>query len=431
MQLITAVDLMNAKNITKYLNSYAEPSIIFLGEQLVDAIINHLPSNKNKNLLVFEHVVVIPAYKESAAFIDRFLSSSLINQPVLCIVVINQPDNVTDTQPQRTLLNAIQNKGQSVYLFENIELIATSGNAFFLTIDAFSTPLPKNEGVGLARKLGADLALLLIYKGIIRTQWIHSTDADAHLPHDYFEATQNITHSKHKKDIAAVSYNFKHTNKNTEIYAANNIYEKALRYYVAGLSFARSQYNFFTIGSVIAFKTNEYATVRGFPKRSAGEDFYLLNKLAKLGRVEFLSKCVVSIDARESDRVPFGTGPMVSCILKLTQNNKAFCYYHPEVFNELKSCLSHFLLLWEQRFNFEAWLSKLSQNAQQALLDIKLDTFVNKQKNNQQIQFNKQLHVWFDAFKTLKFIHSLREHKYADIPLLQALSIAPFVVNDC
>jgi hypothetical protein len=82
--------------------------------------------------------------------------------------------------------------------------------------------------------------------------------------------------------------------------------------------------------------------------------------------------------------------------------------------------------LWEHRLAFESWLSKLSTETQQALLEAKLDGFVSKQKNNNQIQFNKQLHVWFDAFKTLKFIHSLREQKYADIPLEQGIELAKF-----
>ena len=48
------------------------------------------------------------------------------------------------------------------------------------------------------------------------------------------------------------------------------------------MKYARSPYAFHTIGSTMAVSANHYAKVRGFPKREAGEDFYLLNKLAKV-----------------------------------------------------------------------------------------------------------------------------------------------------
>ena len=60
----------------------------------------------------------------------------------------------------------------------------------------------------------------------------------------------------------------------------------SLRYYVAGMKYARSHLtHFHTIGSTMAVRASYYAKVRGFPKREAGEDFYLLNKLAKVGTV--------------------------------------------------------------------------------------------------------------------------------------------------
>ncbi len=410
------------KNIKKYLAQYAEQHIVECGTRLVNYLTLLLTDSITKPL-TFEHVVVIPAYKESPDFIERLLSSPLIEQNVLFIIVINQPDSDEDNNLQQSLADFIKNSGNSEFKHESLELISTNKSSYFLIIDAFTQPLAVDHGVGLARKIGSDLALLLKSENIIKSEWIHSTDADAHLPNDYFIATQSLNQTK---NISAVSYNFTHVSDDLDIHTANSLYETALRYYVKGLTFAGSQYNFFTIGSVIAFKAKDYAMVRGFPKRSAGEDFYLLNKLAKLGKVEFLKDTLVKIDARTSDRVPFGTGPSVANILQLKINNQAYCYYHPQIFAELKTCLVHFNSLWEHRLVFESWLSKLSTETQQALLEAKFDGFVSKQKNNNQIQFNKQLHVWFDAFKTLKFIHSLREQKYADIPLEQGIELAQF-----
>ncbi len=64
-----------------------------------------------------------------------------------------------------------------------------------------------------------------------------------------------------------------------------------------------------------------------------------------------------------------------------------------------------------------------------ALSSLNIRTFVDKQMNNNQIQFDKQLTVWFDAFKTLKFIHAIREQGLEDIPLEQALKHAAFSVH--
>ena len=78
----------------------------------------------------------------------------------------------------------------------------------------------------------------------------------------------------------------------------SRLYEYSLRYYVAGLTYAQSPYAFHTIGSTMAVNAEHYASVRGFPRREAGEDFYLLNKLAKVGSVHTLEEN----NAMRSDR---------------------------------------------------------------------------------------------------------------------------------
>lgn len=425
---------MTERHVTKYLQNYAEPLIKSLVEYASNievlssqVLCDDKYINQQKlSTFNFDHVVVIPAYKESVSFIQRFINSSLSQLNVLMVVVINQPDYDDNKTPQIALYDFIKKSGELVYQQDKISLIKPiTTQCCFAIIDAFTTPIPEQQGVGLARKLGADFAVFLKNNNQITTNWIHSTDADAELPDNYFSVL-NTNVTSLSKDCVAVSYNFSHQCEKLEINNANQAYEKALRYYVAGMAYANSPYAFFTIGSVIAFKVSDYVKVRGFPKRSAGEDFYLLNKLAKLGSIGFVEESVVLIEARESNRVPFGTGPTVSKVMELNRNGLPYCYYNPQLFLELKRCLLHFETLWEQRFEFDDWLLQLSVESQQALLDNQFESFVNKQKNNNQIQFNKQLLVWFDAFKTLKYLHSLRDNGYPDIPLNDALSTAPF-----
>ena len=391
------------------------------------------------------NVVVIPAYNETSAFIERFLASSLSKTPVLMVVVINEPivesldEFLIEVSPDslvahsENMLFQNYNKQQELHNYsiscgtvswkhDNLTLVKVDDNqAWLLVVDRFTQGIDKEQGVGLARKIGSDLSAYLISINRVKQQWICSSDADAYLPDDYFNALL----SRNKK-TAVCCFNFMHSSENESVHQANFLYETALRYYVAGLHYANSPYAFFTIGSTLAFTAEVYAQARGFPKRSAGEDFYLLNKLAKLGNVEFIENVIIKLEARTSQRVPFGTGPAVQKILDLQKNNQDYCYYHPDLFTLLKSTLNSFSNLWDYRNDLTSWFQQLPTIISPSLIEIGFESFVDKQKCNSKKQFDKQLVVWFDAFKTLKFIHSLRANHYQDIPLSLALSTAPF-----
>lgn len=399
---------MQSKHINKYLENYAEPIIDLLAT---------FPESFS-----VDHVVVIPAYKESIIFLTRFINSVLAQQNVLIVVIINQPSGDPEQIIQQKLLKDARELGHILWQYQSLTLVEIKQtHVKLLLVDQFTQPLPNEQGVGLARKIGTDLALVLIQKGLVKSTWIHSTDADAHLPDNYLTQIRKMD-----SDVVAACYNFYHYSENRDIHSANQQYESALRYYVAGLHYAGSPYAFFTIGSLLVFKAQQYAMVRGFPKRSAGEDFYLLNKLAKLGRVGFINDSTIKIDARTSDRVPFGTGPAVNNILALMADEKLYCYYHPQIFVFLKDCLMAFELLWGHRENLDKWFQLLPKEVSNALTELNFASFVAKQKKSNKIQFNKQLKVWFDAFKTLKFIHATRRQGYCDLPLADAISQANF-----
>lgn len=399
------------RNIDKYLQQYAEDEVKSLAG---------FPSS-----YLFNHVSVIPAYKESPHFIERFFSAPFAQQQVLMVLVINQPDVDKNTTAQQKLHDFILAQGEVVWSVECLQLIfIQSTNSAILLVDRFTRPIPIKKGVGLARKIGADIATSLINSGNIKSQWIASTDADASLPDEYFSALES-----QESIVVATCFNFSHQSTVTKIHQANAIYEKALRYYVAGLHFANSSYAFYTIGSILAFKVSAYANVRGFPKRSAGEDFYLLNKLAKLGQVAFIQDTVILLEARESDRVPFGTGPAVSQIMALTQQQEDYLYYHPQVFSLLRTALTAFVELYQFRQNLSLWYDTLPSEIIEILSQLKFDDFIEKQISANEKQFLQQLRIWFDAFKTLKFIHHARDLYFPNIELMQAIDIAPFKVR--
>ncbi len=306
-----------------------------------------------------------------------------------------------------------------------------------LLVDRFSEAykLPPKCGVGHARKIGADLAASLIHNGRIHSPWIHCTDADVQLPETYFSCTKQ-KHNISSKN-AALIYPFHHNDddrneKNSEVILATQLYELSLRYYVAGMRFAESPYAFHTIGSTMAVNAVHYARVRGFPKRAAGEDFYLLNKLAKVGSVLELApgedcKPIV-IESRRSDRVPFGTGAAVNKITDLTDPVEDFRFYHPVVFELLQLWLQSLTTIWESGSSdltesiFAHQTGDPDQSRKrQALLDglkkIKtgqaLEHAFRQSKNPE--QFVRQMHTWFDAFRTLKLTHHLRDFHQPNI----------------
>ncbi|TWX72915.1 hypothetical protein [Colwellia sp. C1TZA3] len=418
-----SVAQQHQKTCAKYLAHYAEPEVQSLAL---------FPEQSN-----YQHVLVIPAFEESTQFIERFINSTLVEQQCLLIVVINQPDSDfgrQHQQAQRELAQRITERGELVWQQANLSLINLypssrhkKVNASILMVNRYNEPIPADQGVGLARKIGADLAITLFTQGHINSSWVHSTDADAYLPDNYFSA--HAVNNVALKHAVATCCNFYHYSEHQAIHQANLRYENALRYYVAGLQYAQSAYAYFTIGSILSFDMLAYCQARGFPKRNAGEDFYLLNKLAKLGEVVYLAEVTIKLEARPSQRVPFGTGPAVQNIMQLVEQGLDYQYYNPAVFVQLKACLQAFEHLWQYRQQPELWLAFLPKNSQQALINIGLLTFITKQQVNKQAQFNKQLTVWFDSFKTLKFIHALRDLGLENIALEQAIADAPFAIS--
>jgi hypothetical protein len=297
-----------------------------------------------------------------------------------------------------------------------------------LLVDRFSKGLrwSRKGGVGHARKTGADLAAFLVNRNRIQSPWIHCSDADVVLPGRYFTCSGDLD-DEASSTTAALIYPFRHVSTegaaDDKVDQATQLYEYSLRYYVAGLVFAGSPYAFHTIGSTMAVNASHYCKVRGFPRRQAGEDFYLLNKLAKVGSVRQLdeeTECEpIKIAARLSDRVPFGTGAAVGKMMELKDPIRDFRFYHPRVFSSLKAWLDSLPIFWQQRS------SKLTQILSPLDLDYlirplrdagaseALDHSLRQSSNA--VQFARHMNTWFDAFRTLKLIHYLRDCCYPPV----------------
>ncbi len=378
--------------IRKYLATYAESES------------RHLPALKQ-----YEHVIVIPAFRESWPSLRSVWASQPGN--ALIVIVINTPE--FEDLPTLQLVSDLRQHCPRLASSGPIE-IRRDGDHDLLIVDRFSEGrrIPANLGVGLARKIGADIALALIASGQVRQNRISLTDGDVVLPADYTDITM-------APEDAALIFPFVHVPE-PQAGIACLLYEIRLFYYAAGLRWAGSPYGFTTVGSTIAVNALHYARVRGVPRRNAGEDFYLLNKLAKSGHIRSLREPTIRIQGRLSDRVPIGTGPGLKAIVSLTDPMTSYGYYHPEIFVQLGGFHRWLYSLWDKSDTppppgTEAFCET------QGLLDT-------MDKRRAQITsrpvFEQFVREWFDGFRTLKFVHS-RQQQFKDIPV-SAIRGAPF-----
>jgi len=380
----------------------------------------------------WHHVLVIPCYREAPTLLQKLAALPAGNGLTLVILVLNRPDSDSDTLANNELRSALQ--GALLRREERSTVPVHSLNRhtdlYLLDLESLCGPTPAARGVGLVRKTGCDLALQWMEAGGISSQWLCSTDADATVPPDYFKQL----HSAPPDAVAAV-FPFRHVPGGDEVCdTATAVYETRLHHYVLGLAYAGSPYAFHTLGSCLAIKASAYAQVRGYPKRSGAEDFYLLNKVAKLGPVARLQGQCVELQSRRSSRVPFGTGPAVAAIIAYGQPQAAAIFYHPQCFVALKVLLDNLPELAhvpEQdiaqlliRQGLDQTLAAQSQLAL-AAQGIAASLAHCQRQSKSSAQFLRQFHQWFDGFRTLKFIHALRDAGWQQQSLAQLDGLQP------
>lgn len=388
---------MNIKKntIDKYLLKYAEK-----GVHEIDVVMD-----------VYDYVIVIPICNELSDCLDTIFSEIDKSLSVLVVLVVNSPS--TNINPKYQInnikyINKLTNKSNLNYHLSNhCRLLKFSDKFDTVLVDRNSDGLQidENLGVGLARKIGCDIALKCYQSGRIKTPWIFSTDADVILPKNYFKQIHQF-----KSEYSAIVMDFEHVSNDALLNKLQFYYDFKIRYYHAGIIFAGSTYDYIPLGSTLIAGMKCYAQVRGFPKKNAGEDFYLLNKLAKIKPIAYKKNTTrIKIKSRFSNRVPFGTGPALIKINALDSINE-YLYYHPRCFELLKLWIEYLKLMWsENKLNIKSPdLPELSEiyvffNCQSVFE--KSQSQITSE--NRWLQFVQQ---WFDSFKTLKAVHFFDKH---------------------
>lgn len=391
-----------------------------------------------------DQVVVIPAYAEKEMLFATLASLaenydvSLEQSLILCVV--NNKADASDADKENNTQTILLLK--ALIGLQSFHQLQFTGDLQILLqriarrplklacVDASSSGLEipiRAGGVGMARKIGMDMALRLLAHSVNDPRLIISLDADTLVRPDYLSAVRKAFLSgRAQTGIVA----FEHIIPADEVgKLAICQYEIFLRYWVLGLKYARSPYAFHSIGSTIVTTADSYLAVRGMNRRAAGEDFYFLNKLAKLGPIRQISETVIYPSARISRRVPFGTGAAVDKIVSRASSGHLF--YNPRIFIILKEWIA----LMEQSFNRSE--DEILQDAK--IIDQGLASFLIlrgflsvwpriRSNLTDEKTWKRQFHNWFDGFETLKLSNEL-SRIYPRVSLLSALSEMMSLMN--
>ena len=412
----------------QYFARYAEPEIALTSE-LAERYLAAL---------------VVPVCGEAPSLLagfERALSSA--NERVLLLLVVNATDAASATihaENQRLLAHlAGAFPERRTLAHESVGTRAWLGRAEhhdLLWLDRASSGarLPAREGVGMARKLGGDLAALLWARGQLSCPLLACSDADVTLPADYFQRLSEPV--SERQPSAAWLWPYRHqAGGDPAIDAATVLYEISLRYYVLGLAAAGSCYAYQSVGSTLCVDAAAYLSVRGVPKREAAEDFHLLDKLAKVGPLRRPFVTPLEIRARASERVPFGTGRRSREIASELANGRPLSLYSPRIFQALAAVL-HGLDDFARSAEVaalsravELGVPEIAAPVQQILRD--LGTFAALDSAAKQAPtgavLRRRVHTWFDSLRTLRFVHGLRDRCLPSVPWRSALASAPFV----
>ena len=202
----------------------------------------------------------------------------------------------------------------------------------------------KRKGVGWARKVMMDR----IVKERDEKEIVVSLDADTRIEDEYLEGV--VETLEEKQECGAIAAPYYHPTTGEEGTDRRLLrYECYMRHYMINMLEAGNPYAFTALGSAMAFWLGAYRKVGGITPLQGGEDFYLMQKFAKTGKVavgaEKMKRLTVRPQGRKSRRVPFGTGPAVA--MTLEEQEMKYPFYAREGFEKVRETFELFPALYD------------------------------------------------------------------------------------
>lgn len=373
----------------------------YIARQKKEYIDAPYPENLNAEI-----IVVIPCYNEPD-LLETLRCLSKCQRPpvnVLVAIVINSGVNSSEAS---ILQNRVTHEEVKSFADRHDE----QGFSF---IPLLFEGLPrKHAGVGLARKIGMDLAINHFLKNETLRGVIVSLDADCLISPDYLIAIYNAFLQEPR--LTATIHTVRH-----RVNEPDERLERGIRQYEAYLGYFRQMlkeigfpYYYQTIGSAFAVSADAYVKVGGMGRQQGGEDFYFLHKVFELGTVKELDNAVVYPLARYSDRVPFGTGPALQRIMDHPEG--ILNAYSEGSFRELKRLFDRVDTFYNRD---EEEVAILLGNLHPALLEYLKEIDFRRviedcNANSAKIDtFRKRFFHHFNAFRIVKYLNFVHPHPF-------------------
>lgn len=362
--------------------------------------------------------VVIPCYDEPdlISSLESINNCTIPRTRVEIITVVNAGENsdVATKQKNSKTLNEAKNwaleNSKEEYSFHFIE----------------NQNLPKKHaGVGLARKIGMDEAVSRLDQLEINDAPIICFDADSKCDSNYLIEIEKAFCDNPK--VKGASVYFEHPLQGQEfdsfVYHSIANYELQLRYYKNAFEFTGHPQACFTIGSSMAVLASAYQSQGGMNKRKAGEDFYFMQKIIERFPIMEINSTRVIPSPRPSHRVPFGTGRAISEFQEGKNSNETYAF---SAFMDLKILFNEIQHIYLQ--------NELHALDSSTTIPESIKAFLHDQNFQERVNdlleygktwetFHNRFYNWFNAFRSLKFVHFARDNFYPQIELPKAISI--------
>ena len=252
-------------------------------------------------------VVVIPCYDEKDVLVtlkDLCLCATPKTKTLVAVII----NSSVRSEKEAVLQNRKTYEEVSVFATEN-----SRGSLQFFPLIFENLPR-KHAGVGLARKIGMDLAVEHFQHTHNPKGTIISLDADCTVSPNFLSGISAAYRQTAPPCCTVQNFHHRVEDNDRRLENAVRQYEQHILYFSQMLHFIGFPYPHHTIGSAFSVAADTYVRVGGMGRQQGGEDFYFLQKVFAFGRVERLDHVFVYPMARYSDRIPFGTGPALKKI---------------------------------------------------------------------------------------------------------------------
>jgi len=378
------------------------------------------PFIKSKPTKGLKMIVVIPAFNEPDILqtLQSLHNNNDTEQAIEVLVVVNYAEN-SSAQIKAEAWETVNKLKQWMQQYSIDQLQ-------FYCILAGHLP-KKHAGVGMARKIGMDEAVQR-FEQLDTDGIIVNLDADCTVSKNYL--SEILAFYEHNPKVKAANIHYEHPLEDSAEYEAIILYELYLRYYVEALRYCNYPYAYHTVGSSFSVKSSLYQQQGGMNRRKAGEDFYFLHKIIPVSNFGEIRTAVVYPSARESDRVPFGTGR--SILEVRTQQRDLSLSYDLQTFQLIKILFDEPLIFYKNKI----FLETLPEALQTYLTSIDFKKTISEIENNTQsaAAFVKRYHRYWSGFELLKLVHYCRDNVYPNTNLVDScinlLKLREPVFND-